>query len=215
MKLVKIRWNNDLRKYFSFFEFYYYVLKKSPKRYSLAHGNIVNHLVVLMTPLVLWLLTMILFIFTGSGWALIIFLLFGIGLLLNLVFTHSVINKAREIEREKRRRIQEEEEHIRRVAETLRNQRERDEQIRRRREEESRRATQHRRKLEAKTENQIIQLYAVLGINPTTNTDVIKKAYRQKAKQHHPDMGGDELLFRNTNKAYKIILELIEENSKV
>lgn len=221
--------NSGLRKYFSFFEFYYYVMKKNPKRFDLAHGNTINYLTVLMTPLVLWLIVMNWFLITGSGFALIAFITFGIALILNLIFTHSVLNEAREIEREKYRKKREEEEYARRVEETLRRQRERDEEIIRRREEEIKRAEyyervkraeradraeQHRRKL-ANTEHQLIQLYSVLGIEPTTDINVIKKAYRQKAKQHHPDMGGDELSFTNVNKAYEIILKYIEKNSNI
>lgn len=208
--IEKLLSNSKLRKYLSFFEFYYYVAKRSPKQYSIANGNAINYLTVLMTPLVLWLLVMNWFLLTGSGFALIAFITFGIALILNLVFTHSVISKAREIEREKFRKIQEEREYARRVEENLRRQSERDEQIRRRREEENRRATQHRRSSEANTEKQIIRLYAVLGINPTTDINVIKKAYRQKAKQHHPDIGGDELAFTNVNRAYEMILKIIQ-----
>lgn len=202
--------NSKFRKYFSFFEFYYYVAKRSPKQYSLAYNNQMDYLAILMTPLILFILSMFPFLFVGNSWTLAIFLLFGLMLPFNLLFTHTVISKGREIEREKFRKIQEEREYARRVEENLRRQSERDEQIRRRREEENRRATQHRRNSEANTEKQIIRLYAVLGINPTTDINVIKKAYRHKAKQHHPDMGGDKLSFTNVNRAYEMILKIIE-----
>lgn len=44
--------------------------------------------------------------------------------------------------------------------------------------------------------------YEVLGIDKNATEDEIKKAYRQKAKEHHPDVGGDEEKFKKVQAAY-------------
>ena len=48
--------------------------------------------------------------------------------------------------------------------------------------------------------------YNILGVNKSANQDEIKKAFRQKAHQHHPDKkGGDEAKFKELNEAYQIL----------
>ena len=44
--------------------------------------------------------------------------------------------------------------------------------------------------------------YNVLGVNKNSTQDEIKKAYRKKAVEHHPDKGGDESVFKKINEAY-------------
>jgi hypothetical protein len=44
---------------------------------------------------------------------------------------------------------------------------------------------------------------AVLGVPPNSPPDVIRKAFREKIKQVHPDAGGDEVLARTIIEAYK------------
>ena len=44
--------------------------------------------------------------------------------------------------------------------------------------------------------------YRMLGLSPSATWDEIEKAYRQKAKRHHPDHGGDEDTMRTLNEAY-------------
>lgn len=44
--------------------------------------------------------------------------------------------------------------------------------------------------------------YRMLGISPSSSWDEIEKAYKRKAKIHHPDLGGDEDMMRALNEAY-------------
>lgn len=50
--------------------------------------------------------------------------------------------------------------------------------------------------------------YAILGVDPTSNEDEIKKAYRRLVRQYHPDaqeVPGTALLFRQVQEAYEIL----------
>lgn len=44
--------------------------------------------------------------------------------------------------------------------------------------------------------------FRILGISPSSNWDDIERAYKRKAKIHHPDRGGDEDTMRALNEAY-------------
>jgi len=53
-----------------------------------------------------------------------------------------------------------------------------------------------------------IDLYATLGLTPDATPDDIKKAYRQLARQYHPDaqaMPGTTILFREIQSAYEVL----------
>lgn len=47
--------------------------------------------------------------------------------------------------------------------------------------------------------------YEVLGIGKNASADEIKKAFRKKAIEHHPDRGGDEAKFKEVNEAYEVL----------
>jgi len=48
--------------------------------------------------------------------------------------------------------------------------------------------------------------YDVLGVGKTASDDEIKKAFRKKAIEHHPDKaGGDEAKFKEINEAYEVL----------
>jgi molecular chaperone DnaJ len=47
--------------------------------------------------------------------------------------------------------------------------------------------------------------YEVLGIGKDASPDEIKKAFRKKAIEFHPDRGGDETKFKEANEAYEVL----------
>ena len=49
------------------------------------------------------------------------------------------------------------------------------------------------------------ELYDIIGIQPSSTKDEIKKAYRNKAKILHPDKGGDPDQFKKLSSAYEIL----------
>ena len=45
--------------------------------------------------------------------------------------------------------------------------------------------------------------YSILGVPKNASQDDIRKAYKKKSMQHHPDRGGDEEQFKKVNEAYQ------------
>jgi molecular chaperone DnaJ len=48
-------------------------------------------------------------------------------------------------------------------------------------------------------------LYDLLGVSRDASSDEIKRAYRRKAREHHPDAGGDEERFKQLTHAYQVL----------
>jgi curved DNA-binding protein CbpA len=44
--------------------------------------------------------------------------------------------------------------------------------------------------------------YSILAVRPNASPEEIRAAYRRRAKQHHPDVGGDSVTFRAVQEAY-------------
>lgn len=47
--------------------------------------------------------------------------------------------------------------------------------------------------------------YDILGVSKSASADEIKRAYRKKAHQHHPDKGGESEKFKEINEAYQVL----------
>ncbi|HWQ99731.1 MAG TPA: DnaJ domain-containing protein, partial [Candidatus Methylomirabilis sp.] len=47
--------------------------------------------------------------------------------------------------------------------------------------------------------------YEVLGVPKNASQDDVKKAFRKKAHELHPDKGGDAEAFKRVNEAYQVL----------
>lgn len=48
-------------------------------------------------------------------------------------------------------------------------------------------------------------IYGILGVQRGATADEVKRAYRKKAAEHHPDRGGDPKKFKEASAAYEIL----------
>ncbi|MDZ8172883.1 J domain-containing protein [Microbacterium xanthum] len=47
--------------------------------------------------------------------------------------------------------------------------------------------------------------YDLLGVDPTADTETLRKAYRLKLRQSHPDVGGDAAVFVQVQRAWELV----------
>lgn len=59
----------------------------------------------------------------------------------------------------------------------------------------------------AQSEYSLFDPYEILGVTESSNSTVIKQAYRDLSKTHHPDKGGDETTFQRLNTAYRALTD--------
>jgi ABC-type multidrug transport system fused ATPase/permease subunit len=217
----------------SFFRFYYYMIKGSPKRYDIAM-DVTQGTATAMTPLIGFLgFVFFSMIFLnplyGATFPLAIPFILG-----NMFIVHKVRDEGYEIQRKLReeqreaerqeRQKQMEEERRKRQEEWDRINREMDELLERMRrarmERERQRQQSYRQRQESHSErhnrqqqniqNQnMINAMKLLGLNKGFTEKDVKKAYRRLSKIHHPDAGGLQANFIKLNKAYNFIMERI------
>jgi curved DNA-binding protein CbpA len=51
----------------------------------------------------------------------------------------------------------------------------------------------------------VADLYAILQVQPTADSDVVGAAYRALARHYHPDLGGDERAMMALNSAWEVL----------
>lgn len=56
------------------------------------------------------------------------------------------------------------------------------------------------------SEDKLDKYYRALGINRASAPEQIRRAYRKRSKEAHPDMGGDAKEFQKINQAYEILI---------
>ena len=52
------------------------------------------------------------------------------------------------------------------------------------------------------------ELYDILGVSSSASIDEIHAAFRKKAREHHPDLGGDRKKFQQLSDAYEELLKV-------
>jgi molecular chaperone DnaJ len=53
----------------------------------------------------------------------------------------------------------------------------------------------------------VADLYELLDLPRTASDEDVKRAYRRKAREHHPDAGGDEEAFKRITHAYQVLAD--------
>lgn len=213
---------------FSLFKFYYYVFKRSPKKYDMMSFDNNNQMYVVFTPFAFFMLSMIFHLvygtMTGAMWPFAIFAFAAVFMVINTIMVQMVRAEAYRIQRqldqerreaERLQRQREHEERLRRLYEQMEREKERiNREYARQRAQNRQRYDQHqqheRKTNGGTTTDKLRTAYKILGITPTRDTDIIRKAYRDMAKKHHPDTGGDEQRFITIKEAYDLLMKAVK-----
>lgn len=195
-----------MKAFANFFKFYYYLLRRSPKRFELVNKHPASfHIVVVpvIFMLIHMVIAMILLDMRFTHW-LAIHILFVPG---NLICYTVVRNEAWEIERRIRKekeealmaQQQEELDRLLKEAERLRKINEKAKRERERYEKQRKQKDKEKSYLEAD--------YRRLGLSVGSDLKTVKATFRQLSKIYHPDMpNGNEEIFINLKKSYDKIL---------
>lgn len=195
----------------SFFRFYYYVIRRSPKRFSMM----MNHsefMATAMTPLVFFILYSFVIVPLAYSDAMVLSMFIFIPfVVLNALFSMATMRKGYDLQREYERQ--------RREAE--RGQREYERRERERRAQEAyeqymrdyfKRTWEHEKQRQQQRQtanNNMANAIKLLGSQEGFTEKDVKKAYRRLSKIHHPDAGGKEANFLKLKKAYDYIMNRI------
>lgn len=232
---------NDVKQkpVFSFFNFYYNVIKGDSKRFKIAN-TFPNNFFIILTPIILMIAQVIIGAIIGSTILMLCVLLWIPIAIGNTVFLNIVETKAREIRRKEEDLIREEERRERQER-IDRMKMEHDEMIRKaymRQEEERKRRERaekiNKEKIEKmykdffenggydgnfdknqqnqhKTVDQnMINAMKLMSLKDGFTKQDLKSAYRRLSKIHHPDSPkGSEVNFKRLTTAYEYVLERI------
>lgn len=220
---------------FSFFTFYYHVIRKSPKQYDVINQNNKSYFFTMTTPFIFFLISIIASIFLPVAYTLFLYLFIPLSLA-NIWFISRVDRNGREIERKLR--------YERMEAERMERERLRREESRKRMEEAEELhewfrnfINEERRKEEEQKERMYREFFGndgyqqkqnnqkqhtqrtsvdqsrvnaikLLGLSDKFTMQELKTAYRKLSKIHHPDAPkGTEENFKRLNRAYNYLLE--------
>jgi DnaJ-domain-containing protein 1 len=121
--------------------------------------------------------------------------------------------------RERMRQLDEEMEEIRKrmermQQERMRRARESFERQYREQQQQRYRQQQQQQRTQSSTTDRLRDAYRILGIEPTRDSEVIRKAYRKMAKQNHPDVGGTQEKFIAVKDAYDLLMKAIQVTTR-
>lgn len=201
---------------FSFFKFYYYVIRRSPKQYDMAMEP-KSFAAIIITPVVLFSLSLILGIFISSKAIMLSFVWVPI-FVGNIVFSTLMSDEGHMLKwKRESDRIQARREELERELERKRRERYREYVKWRVAQEEKYREfyddlhgwQREQQRYAVNADRNMKNAMHLLGLNEGFTKKDVKVAYRKMSKIHHPDVGGLEENFKKLNTAYKYIMDRI------
>lgn len=210
-----------MRKLFSIFTFYKYVLTNNPKKYEMAL-NRNSRMSIILAPIFLYPLASMAYYLFSNLWY--VYALSMILVLVNMLLFSKVYFKAQDIYR--KNKMEEEAKREEKRREDERRQQEihermwrdyiehlRQEQIRIAKEkwENEQRHKQYYQRQQSNNsiDRNMANAMKLLGLKDGFTEKDVKSSYRRLSKIHHPDVGGTEENFKRLNKAYKYVMDRI------